>query len=421
MPVPLDLAIALPPMALFLSIAFLYSQFNSRSTEDCTHPLWNLVMYVLCEKYMDRLLPTPQFRLWRFKTEAPGEIEVEDGPEDVENFFDENGECPGDSSISSIKTVAAKIGTIYEVIADYAILMPILRFRFKLVDERFRWIEEVPGIKEMLENPSQTAKAILDALNFIFPIWTVARVSKLTVPLLAELKSPISRHPKSVGDQKEEIDSALNKAKEQVSLQARYIPLAKKFAHQDEILLVAATGDFWAFCCLTRASDEQKREAERLDKELERERRAAFKKARALRGKAEEEEKEKAAEEPIFDKERYVVLSRKEGDEDTNEEKLDDIPSEADPTVSTLPGRKSIYSVDELNAHWKKANPAASSKQLDWIATKPIALSHEAVLKFGETFEVFNGWSPVLKIGTRASNEALMFMRQELRNLATKG
>lgn len=390
---------AVPAAACFLAIAFLYSQYNTRSTEHMTHPLWNLILFRLCEKHITqgRLIPTPQYRIWVTKTEA-SEYENNDvtvgeqgAAGEAVNFLDGlegNDDSEEEEEVDkydrSCATISQSPKNIMEVIADYVVLVPQVRLQVKT---GITWLDDNPSLANIktrmlgcLNDPAH----FLEQISFIFPTWTTVRACKVYMPLLLELKRPVSRNPSTIDDHTSQINARLSDAMSQVEEQALCLFKSGKFSHQRWAFLVAATGDFWTFRVI-------------------------------VRGKAEGGAK------PEFSKKKYATnwgakysydLDEVE-DEDQFMERLIENRVAAE-KISSDAGKKQIYPAEEMNrlmaAKGNFVGTAGKRKTFndsnEWIAEKPIELSKDIVGCFH--------WSPIFKIGTEASHAALSYISSEL-------
>ncbi|KAJ3979779.1 hypothetical protein F5890DRAFT_1633061 [Lentinula detonsa] len=185
---------------ILFSLAFILSfRFNRRRTEDSTHPLWSLILYKLCGANLGRLLPTPQFRLYI-------------SPE----------------SSNPNETLS---GAVLEVIPDFCILL----YRAHPV------------------KPKTLAQILQQITSSFLPSPHTVQISSLSIPLLVELKRPISRNCVDLKEFMSEVTSSMLKARKQVTAQALCLFSIPKHHDQDEVYLIAAVGEWWSFRLVSRS------------------------------------------------------------------------------------------------------------------------------------------------------------------------
>ncbi|KAJ3995869.1 hypothetical protein F5050DRAFT_1534165, partial [Lentinula boryana] len=186
---------------ILFSLAFILSfRFNRRRTEDSTHPLWSLIMYKLCGPNLGRLLPTPQFRLYI-------------SPE----------------SSNPNETLS---GAVLEVIPDFCILL-----------------YSAQPVK-----PKTVLAQILQQITTSFlPSPHTVRISSLSIPLLVELKRPVSRKCVDIGEVMYQLTSSMLNARNQVMAQALCLFSIPNYHHQRKVILIAGVGEWWSFRLVSRS------------------------------------------------------------------------------------------------------------------------------------------------------------------------
>ncbi|KAJ7230573.1 hypothetical protein GGX14DRAFT_343812, partial [Mycena pura] len=189
---------------LLAALAIILSyRYNPRSTEDSIHPLWNLVLIDLCGSHLGRLLPTPQYRLWT-------------SPRDEAS----------DAADTTLPDSEAK-----DVIPDYLILLYVLKNKTKTTFRKFR----------ALATRSNLPRSSVD-------------LAYLKIPLLVELKRPMTRGFEDLGSYVVDLHRAFVNAKAQVRQQARALLSSPRFREQDEVIMIAGVGDWWTYFVLNRES-----------------------------------------------------------------------------------------------------------------------------------------------------------------------
>lgn len=345
-------------------------------------------MFIICKDRLDRLHPAPQYRLWRRKADDGSSLPAPvlgDTDHDAMWIEDECSEATVDSdmrddsessqnSVASWETERAEKGTTKEVIPDFVILMP----RYESRVDSPAWLQNVniPDAAKLAFQGSWTLWGALHALTFIFPIWTIIRVTELSIPVLVELKQPLSRNPNGAKAQMNQLFSALKKAKAQVHLQGKCLFMAGRFLHQQQVILMAGVGDFWSFTYMHRPGNVS------------------------------------------FDPRAYAeaagIDDAEEGEESAREFMAIPRPLEKDPKR-----KSSAYSIEELNNEWRRKANKDSEDSLgeEWIATSPLKSKIYTGLKGGGQQQNKLVWSPILRIGTEASYEAAVFISKELGEL----
>ncbi|KAJ3906248.1 hypothetical protein F5879DRAFT_798026 [Lentinula edodes] len=220
-------------IGICLSLAFVASvRFNRRRTEDSTHATWSLIMVQLCGVQLGRLQPIPQYRL--YYAEA-----------DLLNFNQDPD-----------KTVP---GCDVEVIPDYCILLHRAVF--------------MPDIRLRTDKTFRNLLSSISPLNL--PYHSI-RISTSFIPVLVELKRPVSRNCVDIQQFMSELVVFMQNAQEQVEHQALCLFSMPNFYRQSYVVAIAAVGEWW---CLRvfRRSDFKKvfNKEDYLDKVESREQREA--------------------------------------------------------------------------------------------------------------------------------------------------
>ncbi|KAF5379634.1 hypothetical protein D9757_009204 [Collybiopsis confluens] len=204
------------------AIAFMLSmRFNPRRTDDTSHALWVLVLHDLCGRHFGRLVPTPQYRIyWSVR--------------DSLHFQDQDPD------------VTMPDSEILEVIPDFAILL-------------FRGVLSSTTVR----------KTFMEVLSKFRPtsyFHNNLRVTACFIPLLVELKRPVSRHCSDIDQFMDGLSKLMGNARMQVQSQV-YMPSSSsvnhnsdtystkaeclfstpKFYRQSEVIVIAAVGDWWCF------------------------------------------------------------------------------------------------------------------------------------------------------------------------------
>ncbi|KAF4566145.1 hypothetical protein EYR36_011560 [Pleurotus pulmonarius] len=74
-----------------------------------------------------------------------------------------------------------------------------------------------------------------------------------TVPIIVEQKRPPSRHPRDILAYYTQVQDLLKKASKQASDQGHCLFSMPRFGHQEQVMLIAASGVWWRFCLKRRA------------------------------------------------------------------------------------------------------------------------------------------------------------------------
>ncbi|KAJ2917524.1 hypothetical protein MD484_g2866, partial [Candolleomyces efflorescens] len=231
----------LPAASFLYATTFMYStSFNQRLTEDCVHPLWNFGVFLMCGGNLGKLQPTAQFKLWRMKNPARSRYPDPD---------------------ASIATLRVTSNAVLEVIPDFAILY-----------HRF-----------MHPFGSAIPKNFFSHLTFDYlPHWSSIRLTQTFVPLLAELKRPVTRHANDIKQYGYALLQYIVLARNQVEHQAEFLFKSALYRGQKTVILIAACGDYWSFAHCPKSAKVRKgeendvgravllyRQAEEYERELE--------------------------------------------------------------------------------------------------------------------------------------------------------
>ncbi|KAJ2916252.1 hypothetical protein MD484_g4141, partial [Candolleomyces efflorescens] len=207
-----NILLNLPAIAILLSTAYMYStSFNQRLTEDCCHPLWNLIVFMLCGGHLDKLQPTAQIKLWRTKKRSDSQMPDPD---------------------TSIATLHSRRKAIIEVVPDFAILYQRI---------------QPPSTPSALQ-PNFLGTLTFDSL----PSWTSLTVGQTFVPLLVELKRPVTRHASNIKQFGYGLLRYMILAQEQAVRQALLLFSSALYTAQDTVVLIAACGHYWTLLHLSK-------------------------------------------------------------------------------------------------------------------------------------------------------------------------
>ncbi|RXW17322.1 hypothetical protein EST38_g8544 [Candolleomyces aberdarensis] len=203
-----SITLTLPASTILFATAYMYSTiFNQRLTEDCCHPLYNLIVFLLCGAGLGQLQPTAQLKLWIMKNPSYSRTTNPD---------------------ASIATLHAPKKQILEVIPDFAIL-------YQRVIHRYR-------------GKSALTTSFLNSLKFdSLPDWTSVTLDQTYIPLLVELKRPITRHALSIKQYGYALLRYMNLAQTQAYLQAEFLFLSPLYKGQGNVFLIAACGHYWSY------------------------------------------------------------------------------------------------------------------------------------------------------------------------------
>ncbi|KAJ3995880.1 hypothetical protein F5050DRAFT_1674000, partial [Lentinula boryana] len=187
---------------ILFSLAFILSfRFNRRRTEDSTHPLWSLILYKLCGTNIGLLLPTPQFRL----------------------YISPQSSDPNETLSSAV----------VEVIPDFCILL---------------------YSAQPVKPKTFLAQILQQITTSYLPSPHTVRISSLYIPLLVELKRPISRNCIDLKEVMSRLTSAMLNAREQVMSQALCLFSIPNYHCQEQVIVIAAVGEWWSFRLVSRSA-----------------------------------------------------------------------------------------------------------------------------------------------------------------------
>ncbi|KAF9060203.1 hypothetical protein BDP27DRAFT_1430356 [Rhodocollybia butyracea] len=194
-------------IGIVFSLALIASiRFNRRRTEDSTHPTWTLIVIRLCGKHLGRLQPTPQYRLYYSAA-------------DLASTTDPN------------RTLS---GADVEVIPDFCILLQ----RAAVV----------------LSAAQQSMSALLSTITSLNLCYHAIHITASFLPLLLELKRPVSRHPVDIEEFMDDLSTFMQHARQQVLAQAHCLFSIPVYRRQTHVVAVAAVGEWWCFQVLHRSS-----------------------------------------------------------------------------------------------------------------------------------------------------------------------
>ncbi|PPR08149.1 hypothetical protein CVT24_012450 [Panaeolus cyanescens] len=232
-----------PLTVVTLCLVFFSFEYNRRRTEDSIHVLWNKVLYDLCPKSRGwYFFPAPQVRVYAslLDTAAACRTTSSTNLEPLPSIS-----TAGQQQTEEIITMPGKVGK--EVILDFCLLFPIPEGRRRSSNITDRFCKYVFGWDvTSYKNADQKQKT--NALDIIKDL----KLKQMTIPLIAELKKPISRHPPDIMAYCEYLSNHIDKAQHQLLEQARCIFSLSRFRSQKEIMLIAASGEWWTFRLATR-------------------------------------------------------------------------------------------------------------------------------------------------------------------------
>ncbi|KAJ4498492.1 hypothetical protein C8R41DRAFT_864685 [Lentinula lateritia] len=189
---------------IVFALSFLLSvKFNRRRTEDSTHPVWSLILIQLCGSNLGRLQPVPQYRLYFSAVD----------------FTD----------LDPNETIS---GSDVEVIPDFCILL-----------HRAVLVRVVGPLRPLLANIQST--------------YLPSRAIKITstfIPLLVELKRPVSRHCRDIDEFMSGLGTMMNSAQSQAEGQAHCLFSIPNYHRQMHVVLLAAVGEWWSFRFVPRSN-----------------------------------------------------------------------------------------------------------------------------------------------------------------------
>ncbi|KAJ3858322.1 hypothetical protein EV359DRAFT_69103 [Lentinula novae-zelandiae] len=189
-------------IGICLSLAFVASvRFNRRRTEDSTHPTWSLIMVHLCGTQLGRLQPIPQYRLYYAEADL---LNLNQDPD---------------------KTLP---GCDVEVIPDYCILLHRAVF--------------MPDVRL---GAGRTLRNLLNSVGPLNLPYHSIRISTSFIPVLVELKRPVSRNCVDIQQFMSELVVFVVNAREQVERQASCLFSMPNFYRQSYVVAIAAVGEWW--------------------------------------------------------------------------------------------------------------------------------------------------------------------------------
>ncbi|KAJ3873297.1 hypothetical protein F5051DRAFT_477552 [Lentinula edodes] len=184
------------------ALSFILSvKFNRRRTEDSTHPVWSLILIQLCGSNLGRLQPVPQYRLYFSAIDF--------------NNFDPNQTIPG--------------GDV-EVIPDFCILL-----------HRAVLVQKGP------------LRPLLAEIQSTYLPFRAIRITSTFIPLLVELKRPVSRHCRNIDDFMSGLGTMMKSAQSQAEGQAHCLFSIPNYHRQMHVVLIAAVGEWWSFRFVPRS------------------------------------------------------------------------------------------------------------------------------------------------------------------------
>ncbi|KAF9058711.1 hypothetical protein BDP27DRAFT_1432397 [Rhodocollybia butyracea] len=194
-------------IGIVFSLALIASiRFNRRRTEDSTHPTWTLIVIRLCGKHLGRLQPTPQYRLYYSAA-------------DLASATDPN------------RTLS---GADVEVIPDLCILLQ--------------------RATVALSATQQSMSTLLSTITSLNLRHHAICITASFLPLLLELKRPVSRHPADIEEFMDNLSMSVHHAQQQVLAQAHCLFSIPVYRRQEHVVAVAAVGEWWSFQKLDRSS-----------------------------------------------------------------------------------------------------------------------------------------------------------------------
>ncbi|KAG9219879.1 hypothetical protein CCMSSC00406_0009626 [Pleurotus cornucopiae] len=190
--------------AVLLPLTFLLSMlFNVRRTEDSSYGLWSALLLQLCGNRLDIFVLCPQYRLYV--------------PRHPNNQ-------PADADTSMITT---SDGQARGVIVDHSLILPEI--------QPVHWGNLFKYLTHLFQSPQPSFSE--------FDVRTI----NATVPVIVEQKRPPSRHPKDILSYYEQLGKLLRAAADQATDQAVCLFSMLNYGHQQEVILIAATGAWWQF------------------------------------------------------------------------------------------------------------------------------------------------------------------------------
>ncbi|KAF9497002.1 hypothetical protein BDN71DRAFT_658434 [Pleurotus eryngii] len=196
--------------AVLLPLSFLLSTiFNARRLEDSSYALWSALLLQLCDTKLDVFIICPQYAL----------------------YVSPKAKFRPDDSFSS--TLTAADNQAKGVVVDNCLIIPEIRLTRP----------SVGSLTEYLASFFTTRPSFLEI---------DVRTTNATVPIIVEQKRPPSRHPLSIYTYYRQIQNLLEKARSQAWDQGACLFSMPKFARQNRVMLIGASGAWWRFCLVSR-------------------------------------------------------------------------------------------------------------------------------------------------------------------------
>ncbi|KAF4607532.1 hypothetical protein EYR38_001604 [Pleurotus pulmonarius] len=204
--------------AVLLPLSFLLSTiFNIRRLEDSSYALWSALLLQLCDNRLDIFIICPQYAL----------------------YVSPKAKFRPDDSFSSTLTEADNQAK--GVVVDNCLIIPEIRLARPPVGT------EDPSLTKYLASFFITQPSFLE-VN--------VRTTNATVPIIVEQKRPPSRHPLNIYTYFRQIQNLLEKAQSQAWDQGNCLFSMPKFARQNRVMLIGASGAWWQFCLVPRPETE---------------------------------------------------------------------------------------------------------------------------------------------------------------------
>lgn len=204
---------------MLLPLSFLLSTiFNIRRLEDSSYALWSALLLQLCDTRLDIFIICPQYAL----------------------YVSPKAKFRPNESFSSTLTEADDQAK--GVVVDNCLIIPEIRLA------RLPVGTENPSLTEYLASFFITQPSFLE-VN--------VRTTNATVPIIVEQKRPPSRHPLNIYAYYRQIQNSLEKARSQAWDQGTCLFSMPKFARQNRVMLIGASGAWWRFCLVPRPETEK--------------------------------------------------------------------------------------------------------------------------------------------------------------------
>ncbi|PPR06062.1 hypothetical protein CVT24_004698 [Panaeolus cyanescens] len=409
-----------PLPILICCLLFFSYKYNLRRTEDKTHALWARVFEGLISGMQAGPFyqSAPQVRLY----ESTGDTLYYKDP------------VPDSDSVSANvpQTTSGTVGK--EVILDFCLLLPMA--------------EAVAPVETSLQSAIQNffadnvAKYIVkfgtrsyktasnDQKNDMLSCTQSIELNNMRLPLIAELKRSVSRHSPDILRHCTDISTNISLAQTQVLHQAHCMFSLPAYASQDNIMLIAGCGEWWTFCYVTRQNMQF---SKAFDVSLY-ERGSEIKKSRA---------QTVSYLHKLYNPQTIVAELEKDGKPDDGQEMTSEQNKSRRGRFKKREGEIKTYgegtdaSFKALHLCLEELQPKMSYKQSElakvyelWLKAcsgfdqshMPPTLSN-SLLNFSFEYGTINNihectmWSPLLRLGTNASNNYLHLIREELRTI----